>query len=33
MTGGPPSARLVKQIIAGEKPGIDPVPYSSTRFA
>lgn len=33
MTGGPPSARLVKQIIAGEKPGIDPAPYSCRRFS
>ena len=33
MTGGPPSARLVAQIVNGERPGIDPAPYACTRFS
>ena len=33
LTGGPPSARLVAQIINGEKPGVDPAPYACTRFS
>jgi D-amino-acid dehydrogenase len=33
LTGGPPSARLVSQLVTGAKPGIDPAPYASTRFA
>ena len=33
MTGGPPSGRLVAQLINGEKPGIDPAPYSCSRFS
>lgn len=32
MTGGPPSGRLVSRIINGTAPGIDPAPYSCTRF-
>ena len=32
MTGGPPSGRLVAQIVNGEKPSIDPTPYSANRF-
>jgi glycine/D-amino acid oxidase-like deaminating enzyme len=33
MTGGPPSARLVSQLIGGAPPGIDPAPYSCSRFS
>lgn len=32
MTGGPPSARLVSQLVNGERPSIDPAPYACTRF-
>ena len=32
MTGGPPSGRLVSQIVTGEKTAIDPAPYSCRRF-
>lgn len=32
MTGGPPSARLVSQLINGAPPSIDPAPYSCGRF-
>ncbi|MBK8741396.1 MAG: FAD-dependent oxidoreductase [Betaproteobacteria bacterium] len=32
MTGGPPSGRLVAQLINGAAPAIDPAPYSCTRF-
>jgi glycine/D-amino acid oxidase-like deaminating enzyme len=32
MTGGPPSARLVSQLINGATPSIDPAPYSCGRF-
>ena len=32
MTGGPPSGRLVAQLINGATPAIDPAPYSCTRF-
>jgi len=32
MTSGPPSARLVSQLINGTKPSIDPKPYACTRF-
>jgi D-amino-acid dehydrogenase len=32
MTGGPPSARLVSELINGTKPSIDPKPYAFTRF-
>ena len=32
MTGGPPSARLVAQLINGQTPGIDPAPYAVDRF-
>lgn len=32
LTGGPPSAKLVSQLIAGTQPGIDPRPYSVERF-
>lgn len=32
MTGGPPSGRLVSQLISGSPPSIDPTPYSYTRF-
>ena len=33
MTGGPPSGRLVANIILGNAPPIDPKPYSASRFA
>ena len=32
MTGGPPSGRLVAQLITGERPAIDPEPFSIRRF-
>jgi D-amino-acid dehydrogenase len=32
MTGGPPSARLVSELINGTKPSIDPKPYACARF-
>ena len=32
MTGGPPSGRLVAQLITGAPPAIDPAPYSCSRF-
>ena len=32
MTGGPPSARLLSQIVNGAPPSIDPAPYACTRF-
>ncbi|ESY46340.1 MULTISPECIES: FAD-binding oxidoreductase [unclassified Mesorhizobium] len=32
MTGGPPSGRLVSQIVAGCPPVIDPSPYAAARF-
>jgi D-amino-acid dehydrogenase len=32
MTGGPPTARLVSRLINGAPPGIDPAPYSCSRF-
>ncbi len=32
MTGGPPSGRLVSQLINGQQPSIDPAPYACTRF-
>ena len=32
MTGGPPSGRLVSQLINGKPPGIDPAPYACSRF-
>jgi glycine/D-amino acid oxidase-like deaminating enzyme len=32
LTGGPPSGRLVSQLITGQSPGIDPVPYAVARF-
>ena len=32
MTGGPPSGRLVADIILGRKPAQDPAPYSIARF-
>lgn len=32
MTGGPPSARIVSDIILGRTPGIDPKPYAASRF-
>jgi glycine/D-amino acid oxidase-like deaminating enzyme len=32
MTGGPPSGRLVARMIAGERTGLDPAPYSVQRF-
>ena len=32
MTGGPPSGRLVSQLINGAPPAIDPAPYSCSRF-
>jgi len=33
MTGGPPSGRLVAQLVNGVAPTIDPAPYSWRRFA
>jgi D-amino-acid dehydrogenase len=32
MTGSPPSARLVAQLVNGTPPGIDPAPYACNRF-
>jgi D-amino-acid dehydrogenase len=32
ITGGPPSGRLVASMITGQKPNIDPTPYSAERF-
>lgn len=32
LAGGPPSARLVSELINGVPPGIDPAPYSCARF-
>jgi glycine/D-amino acid oxidase-like deaminating enzyme len=32
MTGSPPSARLVSQLVKGATPGIDPAPYACSRF-
>lgn len=32
MTGGPPSGRLVAQMITGQAPAIDPAPYAAQRF-
>lgn len=32
LAGGPPSARLVAQLISGEPPALDPAPYSCARF-
>ncbi|MEQ1805679.1 MAG: FAD-binding oxidoreductase, partial [Burkholderiaceae bacterium] len=32
MTGGPPSGRLVSQLINGAPPAIDPAPYACSRF-
>ena len=32
MTGGPPSARLVSQLINRKQPSIDPTPYACSRF-
>ena len=32
LTGGPPSGKLVSQLIAGAKPAIDPAPYAIGRF-
>ena len=32
MTGSPPSARLVSQLVKGATPGIDPAPYACNRF-
>jgi D-amino-acid dehydrogenase len=32
MTGGPPSGKLVAQLVTGQAPGIDPAPYSPQRF-
>lgn len=33
MTSGPPSGRLVAQLVAGAKPDLDPAAYSVTRFS
>lgn len=33
MTGAPASGRLLAQLMAGEKPAIDPGPYSPARFS
>ena len=32
MTGGPPSGKLVSDLILGDTPGVDPEPYSARRF-
>jgi glycine/D-amino acid oxidase-like deaminating enzyme len=32
MTGSPPSARLVAQLVNGTPPSIDPAPYACSRF-
>lgn len=32
MTGGPPSARLLSQLVNGTPPTIDPAPYACSRF-
>ncbi len=32
MTGGPPSGRLVSQLVNGAPPAIDPAPYACSRF-
>ena len=32
MTGGPPSARMLANIIAGKAPGLDPTPFRPDRF-
>ncbi len=32
MTGGPPAGKLVAELATGRPPGIDPAPYSATRF-
>ena len=32
MTGGPPSGRLLAQLMTGAPPDIDPVPYALSRF-
>lgn len=32
MTGGPPTGRLVKQLVAGEPPDVSLAPFSATRF-
>jgi glycine/D-amino acid oxidase-like deaminating enzyme len=32
LTGGPASGHLVAQLVAGERPTIDPTPYSPARF-
>jgi D-amino-acid dehydrogenase len=33
MTGGPPSARLIAQLINGKPTGIDAAAYAPQRFA
>lgn len=33
MTAGPPSGRLVAQLVAGARPDLDPAAYSVTRFS
>jgi D-amino-acid dehydrogenase len=33
MSGGPPSGRLLAQMITGQAPAIDPEPYGINRFA
>lgn len=32
MTGGPPSGRLVAELVTGRPPSLDPAPYAATRF-
>lgn len=32
MTGGPPSARMLANIVAGKAPGLDPTPFRPDRF-
>ena len=32
MTGGPPSAHIVSSLVLGQRPKIDPKPFSPSRF-
>jgi len=32
MTGGPPSGKLISQMLTGAPLSIDPLPYSYKRF-
>ena len=33
MSGGPPTGRMIAQLIAGQSPSLDPKPYAVERFA